>query len=162
MLLFKPANAIRWFITVWKLWAILPRKMHHPLKLYKKNFFRVTFIKPNSTWNWQTQSCPVNQYLLACTSKKAWKIFHPLVSKGDFMYHVSPCVGFTCPPAPSGRSHTGGRYLNGVHRSLSRGGTRCMPSYLMRKDEKGTLGDKRLWKILFWEFLYRCLCGLRI
>ena len=92
MFLFKPANALRWFITVWKCWAALPRKMHHPLKLCK-NFFKVTFIKPNTTWNQQTPSRPANQYLMACTSKEAPSIFCSFhFKRWDPTYHLSPDV----------------------------------------------------------------------
>lgn len=160
MLLFKPANALRWFITVWKLWAILPRKMHHPLKLYKKIFFRVTFIKPNSTWNWQTQSRPANQYLPACTSKEAWRIFHYLVPKSDLTYHISPYVGSACLPQ-EGVTLVVGIWMVFTEVSPEVVPGICPPIW-RGKDEKGTLGDKRLWKILFWEFLCGFLYGLQI
>lgn len=68
---------------------------------------------------------------MACTSKEAWRMFHRLISKGDFIYHTSPRCWLHMPT--SERSLTGGGYLNAVHRSLSGGGTWCIHSYLMRE-----------------------------
>lgn len=157
MLLFKPANALGWFITVWKLWAILPRKMHHPLKLCK-NFFKVTFIKPNSIWNWQTQSRPANQYLMACASQEAWGIFRRLISKVTLRITHLQMLASHAPQKGGSLGVSIWMVFIEVSPEVAPG---MFTPIWWGKDEKGVLGDKRLWKTLFWEFLHWGLCGLQ-
>lgn len=122
-------------------------------------FFKVTFIKPSTTWNTQTQSCLAAQYLMASTSKEGWRLFCLLISKGE----ISRIRHLQMPASqvPLRKESHRWRYLKGIHRVSSKVVSRVfIPIYLMRERwKKETLGNKRLWKTLFWG-LYIDACVL--
>lgn len=135
------------------------RKCIIPWSCIKFFFFKATFIKPSTTWNAQTQSCLAAQYLMASTSKEGWRIFCLLISKGE----ISRIRHLQMPASqvPLRKKSHPWQYLKGVHRVSSKVLSRVfIPIYLMRERwKKESLGNKRLWKTLFWG-LYIDTCVL--
>lgn len=123
-----------------------------------KNFFQTHIYKTQYHLKLANTKSS-NQYLMACTSKEAWRIFCHVISKGDFTYHISPDVSFIC------SSQKRVSLVMGIWMVFTKVSPEVVPRVFTpiwrEKDERRTLGDNRLRKTLFWELLYGCLCGLQ-
>lgn len=143
MLLFKPTNALRWFITVWSFGLFYQGKCIIPwscVKIFSKSHLKTQYHLKLANSKSSSQSIPNGLHQQGSLKN----LLPPHFKRGFYISHISRCP-------PQNRvllvvfiwmmfTEVSPKVVSGVFTSIWWG-----------KDKYRTLGEKRLQKTLFWE-----------